>query len=191
MQNQPYSHARAKITKTPDGVYMVIPAPRRWVPTYFTGLWLCGWFFGELVGGAMLFSFLFTADFSFATVFVLFWLTGWTFAGTMAMRAFLWGLLGYEEIIATKRYLSIKHSVRLWSKEQNVDIKDVSNLRVDSPDSFLMDDARSGQAVGPGKNGAQGRIRFEAGSTHHGFGVGLNSVEATAIVGDINQVFQA
>ena len=38
---------RARITETPTGLLITIPANRNWFVVLFVGFWMCGWLFGE------------------------------------------------------------------------------------------------------------------------------------------------
>ncbi len=85
---------RATITDSPEGLEIVVPAPRIWLVVAFLGLWLVGWLTGEvfalrqLVGPAPM----------AARLFLVVWLIGWTLGGGAALGAALWMLVGHERV---------------------------------------------------------------------------------------------
>ena len=133
---------------------------------------------------------LFNASLSGVSLFLIVWLGAWTIGGAVAIRVFLWGLIGFEEVIATPKYLSVRQSIKVWSREQNFEADDVVNLRVEQPELAVIPDARNMNGAGPGKNGVHGRVKFDFGRETRGFGVALDNVEAARIVADIKEAMQ-
>jgi hypothetical protein len=185
----PTNNGRAKVTKTDDGVYIVIPSVKNWPILAFLGFWLCGWLAGEIAVTFALIAMIVTGSLSFATVFMLVWLCAWTVGGFVAGREFLWGVFGSEQIIATPRFLSIKRSYRIWSNEDNFDAQDVKNLRTVIADGQQGTSLKGNSLASPRKNGAGGAIKFDFGRETRGFGIGLDSVEAGLLVDDIKAYF--
>jgi hypothetical protein len=77
------------IEPTPDGLTVVMPAPRAGCAVAFLGTWLAGWLVGELSALRALAAE--AAHLTPASAFVGFWLLGWTLAGaaTAAVLAFV------------------------------------------------------------------------------------------------------
>lgn len=110
----------------------------------FLGFWLLGWAAGE--GFAL--WFLFTAAWRFITghsperspqfpssggtiavsLFLLFWLTFWTFGGFAAMREFLRLLFGADRILVSSEGLQIEHSYGLFSSRRKVSRQDIRRI---------------------------------------------------------------
>lgn len=103
LRMQSPNNGRAKVTKTDDGVYIVIPSVKNRAVLGFLGFWMCGWLMGETFVTVALLGMLFTGSFSFATLFMLVWLCGWTVGGYVAGRELLWGVLGPAKITTTLR----------------------------------------------------------------------------------------
>lgn len=85
---------RATITDSPEGLEIVVPAPRIWLVIVFLGFWLVGWVTGEVFAARQLFG----PGPPAARLFLLVWLAGWTLGGGAALGACLWMLVGHERV---------------------------------------------------------------------------------------------
>lgn len=86
--------ARATIADSPEGLEVIVPAPRVWPLVVFLGFWLAGWLTGEafalrqLLGPAPL----------PVRLFLAVWLAGWTLGGAGALGVVVWMLVGHERV---------------------------------------------------------------------------------------------
>jgi hypothetical protein len=85
---------RATITDSPEGLEIVVPAPRIWLVVGFLGLWLVGWVTGEVFALRQLLE----PGPAAARLFLIVWLTFWTFGGSAALGMGLWMLVGHERV---------------------------------------------------------------------------------------------
>ena len=86
--------SRAVVNDSPEGLEIVIPAPRIWPVVVFLGLWLAGWVTGELFALRQVLS----PSPLPAKMFLAVWLTFWTFGGTAALSICVWLLAGHERV---------------------------------------------------------------------------------------------
>ena len=86
--------SRAVLNDSPEGLEVVIPAPRVWPVIGFLGLWLAGWATGEAFALRQL---LLPAPVP-ATAFLAVWLAFWTFGGTAALSICVWMFAGHERV---------------------------------------------------------------------------------------------
>ena len=85
---------RATITDSPEGLEIVVPAPRVWLVVAFLGLWLVGWVTGEAFALRQLLG----PGPPAARLFLAAWLAGWTFGGAAALGIGVWMLVGHERV---------------------------------------------------------------------------------------------
>lgn len=174
---QPYK-GRAIIRDNFIDIQITIPAKRNWFIILFIGAWLGGWLFGEvfaigavtrLLGG------------NAGGLFILFWLIAWTVGGFLAIRTFLWNLMGMEKITVGQGRLRIVKIGALFFKPKIYDLNEVKNIRVqdDSSDdrSFWGGRQNSFAATNLG-----GTIRFDYGLQTVKFAIGLDEAEARFIL---------
>ena len=86
--------SRAAVNDSPEGLEVVIPAPRIWPAVVFLGLWLAGWMTGEVFALRQILS----PSPLPAKVFLAVWLAFWTFGGTAALSICVWMLVGHERV---------------------------------------------------------------------------------------------
>ena len=86
--------ARAVMNDSPEGLEIVIPAPRIWPVVVFLALWLAGWATGEVFALRQVLS---PAPVP-AKVFLAVWLAFWTLGGTAALSICSWMLVGHERV---------------------------------------------------------------------------------------------
>ncbi len=85
---------RATITDSPEGLEVIVPAPRIWIVVAFLGLWLVGWVTGEAFALRQLIG----PGPPAARLFLAVWLAGWTFGGAAALGIGVWMLVGHERV---------------------------------------------------------------------------------------------
>jgi hypothetical protein len=85
---------RATITDSPEGLEIVVPAPRIWLVVAFLALWLVGWVTGEVFALHQLAG----PGPPAVRLFVAVWLAGWTFGGAAALGFGVWMLVGHERL---------------------------------------------------------------------------------------------
>ncbi len=85
---------RATITDSPEGLEVVVPAPRIWLVVAFLALWLVGWVAGEVFALRQLLG----PGPPMVRLFLAVWLAGWTFGGAAALGIGVWMLVGHERV---------------------------------------------------------------------------------------------
>ena len=85
---------RATITDSPEGLEVVVPAPRIWLVVAFLGLWLVGWVTGEAFALRQIVE----PGPPVARLFLAVWLGGWTLGGAAALGIGVWMLVGHERV---------------------------------------------------------------------------------------------
>jgi hypothetical protein len=99
---------RAAVVDQPEGLTIVVPAPRVWPVIGFLLLWLGGWATGEafalrqLFGGAAPLP---------AQAFLAVWAAFWTLGGAGAIAACLWMLMGHERLTLGPDALTLRREV--------------------------------------------------------------------------------
>ena len=96
--------ARAAVNDSPEGLEIVIPAPRIWPMIVFLGLWLAGWATGEVF---VLRQILSPSPLP-AKAFLAVWLGLWTFGGAAALSICVWMLAGHERVRLRPDALTIR-----------------------------------------------------------------------------------
>jgi hypothetical protein len=86
--------SRAVVNDSPEGLEIVIPAPRIWPVVVFLGLWLAGWVTGEVFALRQILS----PSPLPAKAFLAVWLAFWTFGGSAALSICVWMLAGHERV---------------------------------------------------------------------------------------------
>ncbi len=167
--------ARARITETPTGLHVSIPANRNWFIVLFMGFWMCGWLFGEC---AVIYTLIRGKTPLPANLFMLVWLGGWTVGGGFIGYQWLWNMAGKELIVLGQQTLAIKSDVLGFGRVREFDLTEVRDLRVDSASSGLakLNWGWSGQMSGAGT------IAFDYGAKTFHFGSGLDESEARQLI---------
>jgi hypothetical protein len=86
--------SRAAVNDSPEGLEIVIPAPRIWPVVAFLGFWLAGWATGEMFALRQILA----PSPMPAKLFLGVWLAFWTFGGTAALSICVWMLAGHERV---------------------------------------------------------------------------------------------
>ena len=172
---------RATITGGPEGLEIVIPVRRQVVALLFLGVWLAGWFVGEVTAITRVFS----GRPDDPEAFLFIWLIFWTAGGSVAACLWLWMLAGKERILMGSSALRIKREVLGLGPTHTYELFRIRNLRV-APYAAGPRDTRatlgmSGIAGGP--------IAFEYEEKTVRFGAALDQPEAQAIVDRMRQRF--
>ena len=185
--------SRAVVNDSPEGLQIVIPAPRIWPVVVFLGLWLAGWATGEIFALRQVLS---PAPVP-AKVFLAVWLAFWTFGGTAALSICLWMLIGHERVSLRPDALTIQREAFGLGPTRSYELDRVRNLHA-QPMPPLSEIAVKGdaqalggkqtvpaeqvtmalRAVGSGGPG----ISFTYASRPVRFGVALDPVEARMVV---------
>jgi len=170
---------RATITGGPEGLEIVIPAPRYLLVLLFLGVWLLGWLMGEMTVIAQLFS----RRPAGPEAFLLIWLIFWTVGGGFAAYIWLWMLAGRERILMGSSTLLTKRDVLGLGRTRTYEYHKIRNLRV------------APQPTGPRNAGvalrlsglAGGLIAFDYEGKTIRFGAGIDEAEAQMIVERMKQ----
>jgi len=86
--------SRAVVNDSPEGLEIVIPAPRIWPVVIFLACWLAGWVTGEVFALRQILA----PSPLPAKAFLAFWLVFWTLGGGVALSACVWMLAGHERV---------------------------------------------------------------------------------------------
>ena len=184
---------RAVVNDSPEGLEIVIPAPRIWPVVVFLALWLAGWATGEVFALRQILS---PAPLP-AKVFLAVWLTFWTFGGAAALSICSWMLVGHERVRLRPDALTIQREAFGLGPTRVYELDRILNLRAQPmPPLTEATVARSAQApdgkravpveqvktvlrlVGIGGAG----ISFTYASRPVRFGVALDPMEAQMLV---------
>lgn len=117
--------AQAVVNDSPEGLEIVIPAPRVWPVVIFLALWLAGWATGEVFALRQILS---PAPVP-AKVFLAVWLAFWTFGGTAALSICVWMFVGHERVRLRPDVLTIQREACGLGPTRVYGLDRVLNLR--------------------------------------------------------------
>jgi hypothetical protein len=117
--------ARAVMNDSPEGLEIVIPAPRIWPAVIFLALWLAGWATGEAFALRQILS---PAPLP-AKLFLAVWLAFWTFGGAAALSMCVWMLAGHERVRLRPDALMIQREACGLGPTRVYELDRVLNLR--------------------------------------------------------------
>ena len=185
--------SRAAVNDSPEGLEIVIPAPRIWPVVVFLGLWLAGWVTGEVFALRQILS----PSPLPAKVFLAVWLAFWTLGGTAALSICVWMLVGHERVRLRPDALTIQREAFGLGPTRVYELDRIRNLRaqplppltevavargVQAPDGTRVMPAEQAKMVlrvigigGPG-------ISFTYANRPVRFGVALDPMEAQMLV---------
>lgn len=170
----PVSSYRARFESVSGGAELIVPAKRNYFVLVFMTMWLCGWVFGEIRGGHLMFgseSMKGQSD----PAFMIFWLAGWTFGGAFAVLTLLWNLAGLERIVVGNDEFLIRREIFRIGFGKRYELREVKDFRVvessDPPGPFGMQ-ARNPFGLGGGP------FAFDYGAKTVRFGAGIDVAEA-------------
>ena len=185
--------ARAAVNDSPEGLEIVIPAPRIWPMIVFLGLWLAGWATGEAFALRQILS----PTPLPAKAFLAVWLAFWTLGGTAALSICVWMLVGHERVRLRPDALTIQREAFGLGPTRVYELDRIRNLVAQAlPPLTEVAVARSAQAPGgklavsAEKAGAVLRligiggpgVFFNYGGKPVRFGVALDPMEARMVV---------
>jgi len=188
--------SRAVVNDSPEGLEIVIPAPRIWPVAIFLGLWLAGWATGEVFALRQLLA----PGPLPARVFLAVWLSFWTFGGAVALSICVWMLAGHERVRLRPNALTIQREAFGLGPVKAYEFDRIRNLRAQPlPPLEELTAARGAQApdgtpvVTPEKAAAVMRVVGIGGPgisfTYAGravrFGVALDPLEARSVVSQL------
>jgi hypothetical protein len=139
--------SRAVTNDSPEGLEIVIPAPRIWPVVVFLTLWLAGWATGEVFA---LRQILLPSPLS-AKVFLAVWLVFWTFGGAAALSVCVWMLAGHERVRLRPDALTIQREACGMGPTRVYELDRVLNLRAQPMPSLTE------VAVAPGAQAPDGK----------------------------------
>lgn len=117
--------ARAVVNDSPEGLELVIPAPRIWPVVIFLALWLAGWATGEVFALRQILS---PAPVQ-AKVFLAVWVAFWTLGGAAALSICVWMLVGHERVRLRPDALTIQREACGLGPTRAYELDRVLNLR--------------------------------------------------------------
>ena len=170
---------RVRIEGGPEGLEIVIPAGRNVFVVVFLGVWLAGWFMGEMNVLAQIRS----GRMGQPGAFVIFWLLFWTAGGLVAVYVWLWRLVGKERILMGTSTLRMTHDILGFGRTRVYELRKIARFQVVPP------------SVGSGNRDvaarlsglAGGAIEFEYERRAIRFGFSLDEAEARTIVERMRQ----
>jgi len=188
--------SRAAVNDSPEGLEIVIPAPRIWPVMVFLGLWLAGWMTGEVFALRQILS----PSPVPAKVFLAVWLAFWSFGGTAALSICVWMLVGHERVRLRPDALTIQREAFGLGPTKVYGFDRIRNLRAQpmppltevtvtrgaqAPDGTRVVPAEQAKTVlrvmgigGPG-------ISFTYANRPVRFGVALDPMEARGVVAQL------
>ena len=164
---------RAKITDNFDQVEIITPAKRQSYVFGFLCFWLCAWLGGEI----MVISTLLGDREAVPEIFLILWLCGWTVGGCVALRVFIWMLLGKEVITTGRGTLTIEKKGALFIRPKTYDLREARNFRVKEDEQYTSDWGSRGRREGL-TIADTGTIRFDYGMQTVKFAEGVDAYEA-------------
>ncbi len=165
---------RASIIGGPEGLEIVIPAPRNLFALVFLGTWLMAWIVGEVSALAGLGS----GGRLAPDAFLALWLAFWTVGGCFAGYSWLWMLAGKERILMGASSLRVKRDSLGLGRTRAYALHRIRNLSV-ATGPILPSDPR---AVFKAWGIIGGRIAFDYEGKTIRFGSSLEEAEARMIV---------
>jgi hypothetical protein len=169
-------------------LFITIPSRKNWFLIPFLGIWLAGWAFGEImVRGIILGGVFGNGGFDGVPIlFLLVWFTGWTIGGAFAIYAFLWQLIGREEIEITSYSITISQVVAMFRRSKEYVSAHIKELRT-SPMGMneMYKWSRSLAFYGIGG----GIIIFDYGVGTIRLGSGIDEAEGKQVIAEIQQKY--
>ncbi len=183
MPIQPYP-ARHTTENLGDTLKISIPSRKQWLIILFMAFWLAGWSLGEVTALVIVIRGLGVRG---PILFILLWLTLWTFFGVFVTYTLLWQLFGKEIILISNQAIITKRAVfgfvyfpREYSAEY---IKELRVLPASNQgDLFGMN--RAGWLTGF----SGGALAFDYGAKTIRFGMSIDEAEAKQILEEIDQI---
>lgn len=173
----PVPGMRTVVTDEPGGLCFAIPARRQWFAMVFLAIWLVGWGCGEVFAIWALFSG------KALSLFLVAWLSIWTFAGGLAALSWLWMVAGRERVTLKADRLVHRYELFGFGRTREYDLSSVRDLRV-SPESFnRWNTGGSMRAWGLGG----GMVAFDYGARTVRFAAGVDEAEGKMIVERIRE----
>ena len=188
--------SRATVNDGPDGLEIVMPAPRVWPAIVLIGLWLAGWVTGEAFALRQILA----PGPIQAKAFLLAWLAFWTLGGAIALSTCLWMLFGHERVRLRPDAFTLQREAFGFGPRKVYQLDRVRDLRaraMPALDVFRVADrapAPDGtKTLSPGQAdavlGVLGVCGPGIGFTYDGrpvrFGVALDPTEAQSIVSQL------
>lgn len=183
--------SRAVTNDSPEGLEIVIPAPRVWPVVAFLAFWLAGWATGEVFALRQILS----PGPAAARVFLAGWLAFWTFGGVSALAICLWMLVGHERVRLRPDALVIQREAFGLGPTRVYALDGVRNLRA-APLPALPTVPAAGGATAPPEEQAKAAlnvigirgpgISFTYAHRPVRFGVALDPAEARGVVAQLS-----
>lgn len=171
---------RAILNETFNELEIIIPAKKNWFAIIFLGAWLGGWAIGEIFATGALISMI-GEGIEFPVFFIFFWLCGWTVGGFLAIKTFIWNLIGKELISFAQGQLTIAKKGSLFSKSITFEINNIKKIRAQEVE-IPFGSRNGGRTSFGGLNGSNGTIRFDYGLKTVKFADGIDEAEANFIL---------
>lgn len=123
--------SQGTIVETAEGLELATPAPKNRALLLFLGVWMVGWFFGEMSAINSIRESLEPGSQAGAPdLFLVIWLIGWTIGGVYAAGLWLWNIAGTERVTITGTEIRIRKEVAGVGRTRRYPTAGVSDLRV-------------------------------------------------------------
>jgi hypothetical protein len=144
----------------------------------FVIVFLFFWLCGWGFGESMAIKSLFKGSGNAPAFFLLFWLCGWTVGGFFAMTIWLWSVLGKEIVSVNSSMINIAWTIGSLKRIKSYKMSDIKNFKV-LEQPIEPSRGRNLSLPGVGSNGV---IAFDYGMKTIYFGGGLDPAEGNSIL---------
>lgn len=167
---KPYQ-SRVVIEDNFDYLKITIPVKRNYISIVWIFCWMIFWgYFGILS-----FNDLFKFSDESSRIFMIIWISGWSFGGVMAVKTIIWLFWGKEIIEIGMGTFSINRKNDLFTREKVYDINECREFRIREVDS---ESDRKHWFIFYYRNKERGTIAFDYGMRNFCFGEDLYEPEA-------------
>lgn len=165
---------RSRLTRTAQGIKLVIPFRKESEFNFFTLFWLICWAGGALsLLGLLLRHMVKRGSTALpVSIFYLVFLGLWAFVGILTIRYFLGDLFGKEIIKISPGGITITHQ-NILSRSQHFDVREIADLR-----------------LAPERLAEGGAFLFESGGETICFGMNLDYAEAKFLATRISEIMK-
>lgn len=166
---------RAIIENDGTGLRITIPARTHIFTTILGILFVPFW----LLGTAAVIWKLVAEPLSFGTVFLAFWLTGWTLGGLWILNVLLWNLAGREIIELNSTTLKRRKQIPFFKRSKEYAVAGIKHLRRTTPRTYRYYFQQDMSFLNFNDTSV---IAFDYGRDTPRLGSGLNQAEADHVV---------
>lgn len=160
---------------------MIILAARSVFVSFFLGVWLMAWVYGEVV----IIDKLVNRSATGADAFIVFWFCAWTSGGLLAVFLWLWNSRGREVILIDEAFLKRRREYIWFSRSRRYQTRMIRNMRLYEIDLSIPEINRGAEFWGL----SGGTISFDYGESVQKMGLGIDEQEARQVIESIKARF--